>query len=908
MNKGGKILDYAKSASGNNHKSRIITLHRIKSRKNSRRKGHVRQILKTLFITTFILGIVSLIAGIVLVFAYIGYINANLPDINEFINFRPELSTQIFDRKGRLLYTVYGDVNREYITLDRVPNKVKWAVLAAEDATFYDHPGVNFVAIIKAVIRRALGRTSRLTGASTITQQLVRNTILQKLWGSRAYERSITRKIAEMLISMQLEKKFTKDQILELYLNEVPLGSVNYGVVAAAKAYFNKKPQDLTLAEAALLGGIINSPSYYISNAMAGNIEPIKARRNHVLDLMWKYHELTGVTYEEVQKAKQSPVKFNWGKVDIKAPHFVFYVLDELNKKYGEDVVKTGGLKVYTTLDLDVQNVVQDEISKNIPKFCKWYNACNGASVVINPRTGEVLAMVGSVDYNNTKDPRVDGNVNVTTSLRQMGSSVKPYTYMAAFLQGYNPGTPAPDVPMNFGTYRLKNWDNKYEGPLPMAWALNASRNIPAVYTLQLVGGPTTFANIARQLGITTLKSPEHYGLSITLGSAEMKLLEHADAYTAFADMGRYHKYQIFTKILDRDGKVIYKPDFRKNVKRVFSEQETYLMNWILCMIGGTHHKLMPQLYYAGKQKLCGKTGTTDGPKDLTTILYYPKLVVAVWAGNDNGALMKAGQAWSTTVPLPIANAIMRRLVPKFGYEFYRQPAGITKVTVCIDTGLRATKDTKCKKVTVPVLSTRIPSVDNAHKKLPICKVNNKIASNTQEAKQYGLIEEKIYFDYHLANDRQTPYYLKYLKQKLHYSLYKDKPEVAECPLSAVPQITIDSPTSGQTFYEGDTITISGSVSGTFNIKRIDLLLDGKMLTSFKNTNVFTYDYPVDSNLTNGTHTIQIKAVDEKDIFNFNSVQINKEATPTPSPTPSPTPTSTPTPTLTTTPSDTDGS
>ncbi len=876
-------------------------------KKKHHKKGRkIVKIFKTLFLILFISGIILGIGAVILVFTYIGYINANLPDINEFVNFKPELSTKIYDRKGRLLYTVYGDVNREYISLDKIPSQLKWAVLSAEDADFYNHPGVNVEAIVKALLRRALGRTTQLTGASTITQQLVRNTILEQLWGRKgAFARSLTRKIAEALISLQLEKKFSKDQILELYLNQVPLGGVNYGVVAASHAYFNKSPDKLTLAEDAVLAGMIHRPAYYLAYALSGNYKPITIRRNHILDLMLKYKEFTGVTKEQVEKAKATPVKFNWGKVNIKAPHFVFYVVNQLEKMYGADKVKTGGLQVYTTLDLDVQNVVQDEISRNIKKFCKWYNACNGASVVINPKTGEVLAMVGSVDYNNTKDPRVDGNVNVTTSLRQMGSSVKPYTYMAAFLQGYNPGTPAPDIPMNFGNYRLKNWDSRYMGVLPMADALNASRNIPAVYTLQLVGGAPTFINIARQLGITTLKSPARYGLSITLGSAEMKLLEHADAYTAFANQGVYRKYEVFRKIVDRDGKVLYKINPDKNKRRVFSSQETYLLNWILCMIDGAHSKLLPQYYRAGRQKLCGKTGTTDGPKDLTTILYYPRLIVAVWAGNDNGALMDPRHAWSTTVPLPIANAIMKRLVPKFGYEFYRQPSGIVKVTVCKDTGYRATADTKCDKVTVPVLSTRIPPVDHAHKELPICKVNDKIASNEDEANNYGLIKKVVFFDYHLANDRQTPYYLKYLKNKLHYHLFKDKPEEAICPLDQTPQITITSPLSGSTYHQGDTILISGDVSSPNSIKQIDIFFGTSKINTISNSSHFEVNYNIPNDLSDGTYTIRVKATDSKDIFNFNSVGINVQAnvpTPTPTPTPSPTPTPTPTPTETPTP------
>ena len=886
------------------------SMHRKKTSK-LRKPSRLRRFLSGLFIFTLLFILVAAVAGVVFVFSYIGYINANLPDIEEFSSYKPELSTKIYDRKGRELYTVYGEENREYIKLDKVPEHVKWAVLSAEDINFYQHPGINVEAVIKAILRRVLKINTRLTGASTITQQLVRNTILNQLWGERAYERSITRKIAEMLISLQLEKKFTKDQILELYLNEIPLGGVNYGIYAAAHAYFNKTPDKLSLAEAAFLAGIIHRPSYYIYQIKSGNVEPALARRNQVLDLMLKYKDYTGVTKEQIEKAKKQPLKFVPGKINIKAPHFVFYVVGLLEDKYGADVVKTGGLRVYTTLDMDVQNIMQNEITTRMKKYCVWYGACNGAGVVINPKNGQVLAMVGSVDYNKTDDPRIDGNVNVAVSLRQMGSSVKPYTYMAAFLRGYNPGTPAPDVPMRFGAYKVVNWDERYKGPLPMSDALNASRNVPAVYTLQLVGGAPTFVNLARQLGITTLKSPDHYGLSITLGSAEMKLLEHTAAYTAFADRGVYHKPEFFLKIVDRDGKVLYKAQPKKTSRRVFSPQEVYLLNWILCMIDGTHSKFGAQYYRAGAQKLCGKTGTTDGPKDLTTILYYPRLVVGVWAGNNNGkkTFGVRGQGWSTTVALPLASAIMQKLVPKFGSEFYVQPTGITKVTVCVDTGYRAKQDTKCpKKKTVPVLSTRVPPVDNAHIKLPICKVNNKVATNAAQAKEYGLIKEKVFFKYKLANDLQTPYYLRYLKNKLGYNLYSEKPDEAECPIDAVPAITIVQPAAGATYNPGDTVQVDVTVSSSVghNIKRIKVFFDDSLLTEIADNNTLSYTYTLPTDTEVGVHTIKVKAIDQKQIYNFASVEINvTDTTITVTPTPTPTVTPTITPSLTPTPSPT---
>ncbi len=860
-------------------------------RKSSNTKKVILTVLGFIFGFVFILGII----GTILLLGYIGQINASLPDPGKLSERRFELSTKIYDRKGRLLYTVYGDINREFVPLDKFPTYTRWAVLSAEDITFYEHKGFDPQSIVGVIMRKVTGKQQKLVGASTIDQQLVRNTILVDLLGQQAFERSYVRKLKEILISIQLDKKLTKDQILELYLNEVPLGGVNYGFQAAAKAYFNKNVWDLSLAQSAFLAGIIQSPTYYIENLKNGNPEPVLKRRNMVLDMMYKYRDKTGVTKEEIEKAKKEKVKLTPGKIDIKAPHFVFYVLEQLEKKYGADMVKTGGLKVKTTLDLDVQKIVEDEVKRGIKTWGHKYGAYNGAAVVIDPRTGQVLSMVGSVDYNNTKDPRVDGNVNVTTSLRQMGSSVKPYTYITAFERGYIPGTPAPDIKMNFGNYKVLDWDKSYKGLLSIAEALNMSRNIPAVYTLQMIGGPDAFLSTAKRLGITTLKDRSRYGLSITLGAGEMKLLEHTNAYTAFANNGVIHKTEVFLEVKDHDGKILYKADPKKTEKRVFSSKHVYLLNWILCMIDGSHRKLAPWFYSVPGQKLCGKTGTTDGPKDLTAFLYYPKLVVGVWSGNNNGKVTKgpAGQAWSTNVPLPIANNIMKRLVPKYGKAFYTRPAGVVKVSVCKDTGLVAGSGVDCKKISSPAVSTQIPRRDDAHIKLPICKLNNKVASNEQEAKNAGLIKYVTYFKYTLPNQLQTKYYLKYLKDKLGYKLYSEKPETEVCPLDAIPDVSITSPTNASTFHRGENIIIVASSTpqlASDPISRMQVLIDGNEVYATSSNNInYTYTIPADSSLlADGVHTLSVRAVTEAGLENSQAITFTVISSVTPTPTPTP--------------------
>jgi len=866
----------------------------------------------------FILGVGALltiasIVGILWFLSYIGYINSRLPDPGKFVSVPPELATKIYDRDGGLLYTVYENEYREFVSLDEVPDHLKWAILSAEDIDFYSHKGVDWEAITKSLLRRVLKVNYRITGASTVTQQLVRNVILAKVWGDEAFARSITRKVVEIIVSTQLEKKLSKDEILELYINEVPLGGVNYGVKAAAKAYFNKDPKDLTLAESAFIAGLIHRPSYYIFKVKDGDVTEALQRRNHVLDLMYKYRHLTKVTKEEIEQAKKEPLVLKQGTIDIKAPHFVFYVMDVLEDMYGAEVLRTGGLHVKTTLDPKVYEISESVIKEKMPKYCDWYGACNAAVVIINPKNGEILTMIGSVDYNKTDDPRIDGNVNVAVSPRQMGSTAKPYAYLAAFERGYFPGTVAPDVPMKFGDYRPLDWDKGYKGIMVMAEALNASRNIPAVYTLELAGGASSYVNLAKRLGLKSLGDPDRYGLSIAIGSAEMKLLEHTTGYATIASGGIYHEPTAILEIKDRDDKVIYKYDVTKNQKRVVDSKTVYMLNWILCRIGGNHMGLSNWAFYLPGQKLCGKTGTTNGPKDLAAMLYYPRLTIGVWAGNNNGdkTYGTRGQGWGASVPLPIANDIMKQLVPRFGYEFYKAPIGIRSVSVCRDSGYLAKgEDNPCPKKTVVASSSSKIPVDNTHIKLPICKPTGKIATNADEARQYGLIEDKWFFKFELPIKYHTSSYLAYLRDKLGYNLWRNRPEEAVCSLDSLPQIIINNPVAGTEVPMDSDLFISGHVSSSSQVEKIVIRFNDTVINTLENVTDFSVVYHLGQTVLPGKHYIKVEAFTADDLSNANSVEITvvnplPTVTPTPTPTPTvsvtptviPTPISTPTPT-----------
>lgn len=882
----------------------LKTAHKGLTARRSSAKTALR-VLGTIIAILFGLGLVGGSIGLVVAAGYVSSINASLPDATKLATLDFDQSTKIFDRNGTLLYTLYGEQNREYVKLDQIPDKVKWALLATEDSNFYEHKGVDIARTIKGAFDVVTGGST--SGRSTITQQYARQTVLFKVLGDDAFKRDPTRKVKEILIAFQLENKLSKDQILELYMNQVPLGGTTYGYKQAARDYFDKDLKDLTLGEAAFMAGIIQAPSQYRNALIAGNVKAVQARRDDVLDLMLKFKDKTNVTEEDVKKAKEETLVYKPGKTSITAPHFVFYVIDQLEKQYGAEALRTSGLRITTTLDLNVQKVIEAELLKSISNFKTWYGVNNGAVVVINPRNGEILGMQGSVDYNNNSDPRVDGNVNVAVMPRQMGSSTKPYTYIEAFRNGSNPGTLAPDIPFNFGAYKPTDWNNKYEGVQSIRTALNHSRNIPAVYTLQANGGPDTFLNAMDKLGFTTFTDRSRYGLSVTLGAGDMKLLEHTNAFAAFANKGVQYSTSAILKIEDSKGNTIFTNDPKKSEKRVYTEEETFLLNWILCQMGGRDDKSAASFYYAGGQKWCGKTGTTNGPKDLITMAYYPRASVGIWTGNNNGQLTYGtkGQGWSENVPIVIAKNIMEKLIPMFGKDFYVQPAGVAAGSVCTDTGMLANDSIKCNKESTVYIKSKTPPLDNAHNNVfPICKINGKIPSNEAEARANNLVDDKLFLDFTIPVKQQQGIFEDWMRTKNGVLFLKDKPDTAPCvPEVAFPTISITSPSNLSTVTQGTLvpITTNPTIASPGTIAQVTFYLDGVAQNTIA-TSPYTYNWPVSNTLALGNHTIKAVVLDSYNRTAEASITVIVIApvptpTPTASPTPKPTVTTSPTPT-----------
>lgn len=841
---------------------------------SKKRPGNKRKLKKYAIIGLGILFFIGCI-GLIVFGAYLKKLGDSLPSPDTLISRSSDQSTQILDRDGNVLYTVYGDQNREFVSIDKIPEHTKKAVLAAEDAEFYQHKGVDLVGIARALIQNLRGRTV-VSGASTLTQQLVKKTLLYDILGEEANEKTISRKVKEVLITMQVEQTFTKDEILQMYMNEIPLGGVNYGFQAASHAYFGKDVNELTLAESAMLAGIIQSPGWY-SPLFGGDPEMAEVRKNYVLDQLKSKERLFGISKEEIEKAREEELVYNPKRIDIKAPHFVFYVKAQLEEEFGIDMVEKGGLKVTTTIDPTLQAIAEEELQKGVQNAAVRYNANNGAMIVLDPKTAQILSMVGSVDYWKTDDPRIDGNVNITTSYRQTGSAVKPFVYLSAMAsQGTGPWMVAPDIStISFGNYDPPNWDLKNNGLLTARKALVDSRNVPAVYMLQ-AGGIDNYLQLMQKLGVSGMENKSSYGLSLALGTAEMKMLEFANAYATLANSGVKHDPVSILKVENSKGEVL-KEYKESEGQRVIDEKEAYLVNWMICDLQGFGDRVDSKYFNIKGKKVCGKTGTTNGPRDLIAFLYNQSLVVGVWNGNNNNIDMP--KAWSTTVSLPLANAFMQRVIDSYGEFNFNRPAGIMTTTVCIDTGATPADGVDCKKEASIYISGRSPQIDN-RKAVDVCTESGLIPTNLDVAKQYGLTTTKILLTTKLENTYQVDAYRKFLNASNVYIF--DMPESGIClpPLGpdGAPLVEITSPSAGQSFSVGQNIEIKGTAIGKEGLSSFTVTVGGKAIVGVDVNTVradgsYIVNYVVPSDM-NGSKEIIVSAKDSANKVASKSVSV----------------------------------
>jgi len=611
------------------------------------RKGNRKGTFKVL-LTLFVLGLIGSI-GVVM------WASKDLPDPNKLTDRQIAQSTKIYDRTGEhVLYEVFEDQKRTLVTLDELPEYLIQGVIATEDTKFYEHHGVRPLSILRAVLYGLLPG-KKIEGTSTLTQQLVKNAILTN-------ERRISRKLKEVILSVRLEQVYTKDQILQIYFNEIPYGSTNYGVESAAQSYFGKSASDLTLAEAATLAGLPQQPSRFINNP-----ERLKERRNFVLRRMADEGYITDA---EKTAAQAEPLNFDVSYSNIDAPHFTLYVKEKLVEEYGEQTVDTGGLKVITSLDWEKQQIAEEVVDEVGTPTLEEADADNTSLVAMDPRTGQILAMVGSKDF---YDDSIDGQFNVATlGKRQPGSSFKPIVYAAAFEKGYTPNTILYDVVTNFSSsgrsYIPKNYDLSEHGPVTMRQALQGSLNIPAVKALYLVGDKKG-VEFAERLGYRTLSEGD-FGLSLVLGGGEVYLLDHVDAYATFANDGIRHEPVSILKVEDKDGKVLYEWKQDKGEK-VLDKSITDTLSNVLSDDGARAYAFgAGGILTLPGRPVAAKTGTTNGYIDAWTVGYTPSLVAGVWAGNTDNTAMKRGYGGSK-VAAPIWNAFMKRALEGSSVESF---------------------------------------------------------------------------------------------------------------------------------------------------------------------------------------------------------------------------------------------
>ena len=663
---------------GKNHWRALKTDYYNSKRSDIARKRFMIRVVSLL--TTLILA--GLVLFILLTIVAFAIFTKDLPSPTKLSTRDQSLSTQIFDRNGEKLYDIYGNQNRALVKLSDLPDYMKEATIAIEDKDFYTHKGFAPKGIFRALFDIVVHR--RLEGGSTLTQQVVKNTLLTP-------ERTITRKIREFILAIQAERIYSKDEILQMYLNEVPYGGTAWGIEAASQTYFSKKAKDLSLTEAIILAGMPQQPSTY--SPYGSNPKAYISRATEVARRMREDEKITKEQEEQVVKELPN-VKFSPSGTGIKAPHFVIYIKELLEDQYGSRVVEQGGLKVKTTLDLKIQDEAQRIVAEEISKL-KNLQVGNGGVVVTDPKTGEILAMVGSKDYF-AKD--YDGNVNVTLAKRQPGSSIKPINYASAFQQGYTASYMVMDVQTEFPggqnqpPYKPVNYDGKYHGPEELRYALGNSFNIPAVKVLAL-GGIKNMLNVAYKMGLTTLEPTQEnlsrFGLSLTLGGGEVKLLDMSTAFGVFATGGYKHDPTGILKVEDSDGKVLQ--EYKENSgQKVLSPEISFLISNILSDNGARSEAFGTNSYLKiGGKTVAAKTGTTDDKRDNWTIGYTKDYVVGVWVGNNDNSKMNPSLASGITGAAPIWNKVMQFVLKDKKDQPFDVPSGIVRKEVdSVDGGL----------------------------------------------------------------------------------------------------------------------------------------------------------------------------------------------------------------------------
>lgn len=770
-------------------------------------------------------------AALLVFFVFTGFFliwlsTIQLPDLNNFENRAVAESTKIYDRTGQVvLFDVHGTVRRTVVPLDQISDYVKWATIAIEDKNFYTHNGIEPKAIIRAILTNLKNREPFSgQGGSTITQQVIKNALFSS-------DKLVSRKLKEWILAPRLESKLTKDEIIELYLNEVPYGGTVYGVQEAARKFFGKDAIDLTLVESAYIAALPQAPTYF--SPYGSHRDDLEKRKNKVLGEMYA---LNFITKEEYDEAIAIEAEFQKQEdYGIKAPHFVMYIRELLEEKYGAEMVEKGGLKVITTLDWELQQEAEEIAQKwaliNKTKF----DAENSAFVATDPNTGQILAMVGSRNY---FDDEIDGNYNIATANRQPGSSIKPIIYAEAFNKGYRPETVVFDLPTEFSAtcysggscYSPQNYDMKFRGPISLRSALAQSLNVPAVKVLYLAGLEDALS-LAKRMGLETLTTASQYGLTLVLGGGEVRPLDMAAAYGVFAADGIKHPTTGFLKVQDKRGKTL--EEFKSNEQRVLPEQTARLVSDVLSdnVARTPAFGSNSPLFFSGID-VAAKTGTTNDYRDTWIVGYTPNISIAAWAGNNDNRSMQRDAAGGYVVA-PMWRELMDIAIQKYPASSFIDPAPI-------DDSLK------------PILKGQWENPQGVHEILHWVQRSNPTGptpTNPASDSQYILWEEPLQ---------------KWLSGQL-----------SEGPQSN--KLSIINPEAGKTYSASSPIYLAATLPGG-SIKSGQVLLNNERIGDIDTVGGIFLFTPSDYSATKkGSNTIRIEAIDSEDKTHVDSVRFNIE-------------------------------
>jgi len=773
-------------------------------------------------------------AGGLVVASVLFFFNAvrSLPDPEAIVDIQVSQSTKIYDREGKfLLYEIYGEEKRTIINSDEIPDIVRQATISIEDDSFYEHPAFDWRGVTRAIFVNIIrGRVDQ--GGSTITQQLAKNAFLTN-------EKTISRKVKELILAVRLEKEYTKDEILDLYLNQIPYGGNAYGIEAASRVFFDKSASELTLNEVVLLAALPRSPSYY--SPWGSHVDELVERKNFVLKRM---RELGYIDDEQLASASESmPDIIDQPETGIFAPHFVMYVQDYLREKYGEDALRTDGFKVITTLDKNMQEIAEDAVLGGVKRNSELYGGENSALIALDPQTGQVLAMVGSKDYFSDPVPegcepgvncRFEGNFNVATQgLRQPGSALKPFAYLTAFERGFAPDTIIWDVPTEFAAacpgvvdfnnrnlscYHPQNFSLRFSGPITMKEALAQSINVPSVKTLYLAGLQNTIDTVSK-LGITTLNDPARLGLSLVLGGGEIKLIELAGAYASLAADGVYRKPASILKIENADGDVL--EEYRDDGVQAVAPQGVRLINDILSSVelrSPLYSASLPLTQVYGHQ-VALKTGTTNDFVDAWAFGYTPSLTVGVWAGNNNRDPL-TNRGGSVLAAVPIWHSFASRALEGKPLKTFERPAPVITDNPVLSGQLI--------KNSLHTILYHIGRRDDPQFLNWETGVQNWLRSNAVDQNRFDFVDEPMG--------------------------------------GSGGGIDIDalSPESGS-FVVGDSVEVNFKISSERNISRIELFLNGNLIDEAgeRSADRFIYSFDVKASVLDLQNLVTIRVTDD---------------------------------------------